>query len=75
MIFTNRSPEDINISIEGQQLVKSEHERFLGVIIDSKLSWRQHTKQLKTKISRNAGVTIKLKSSVANKAQKMLYIG
>ena len=39
MIFTNRSPEDIDISIEGQRLVKSEHERFLGVIIDSKFSW------------------------------------
>ena len=73
MIFSNRSPEDINISIEGQQLVKSEHERFLGVIIDSKLSWRQHIKQLKTKISRNAGVMLKLKSSIPNKAQKMLY--
>ena len=73
MIFSNRSPEDINISIEGQQLVKSEHERFLGVIIDSKLSWRQHIKQLKTKISRNAGVMMKLKSSIPNKARKMLY--
>ena len=78
MIFTNnRSPEDIlNISIEGQRLVKSEHERFLGVIIDSKLSWRQHIKQLKTRLSiemlstRNAGVMMKLKSSIPNKAKK-----
>ena len=81
MIFTNnRSPEDIlNISIEGQRLVKSEHERFLGVIIDSKLSWSQHIKQLKTRLSiemlstRNAGVMMKLKSSIPNKAKKMLY--
>ena len=71
MIFTNRSPEDINI--EGQQVVKSEHKRFVSVIIESKLSWRQHSKQLKTKISRNAGVMMKPKSSISNKAQKMLY--
>ena len=71
MIFTYRSPEDINISIEAQRLMKSEHERLAGFIIDSKLSWSHHNKQLK--ISRNAGVMIKLKSSIPNKAQKILY--
>ena len=73
MIFSNKSPSDINISIGGQRLVQSEHERFLGVIIDSKLSWAQHIRQLKTKISRNAGVMIKLKNIIPHKAQKMLY--
>ncbi len=73
MIFTNKASGDINVSIEGKRILKSEHERFLGVIIDSKLNWTQHIKQLKTKISRNAGVMIKLKSIIPYKAQRMLY--
>ena len=73
MIFSNKSPQDININIGGQRLKQSQHERFLGIIIDSKLSWVQHTKQLKNKISRNSGVMMKLKSTIPHKAQKMLY--
>ena len=43
---------------------------FVGVIIDSKPSWSQHIKQLKTKISKNVGVMIKLKSSIQKKSAK-----
>ena len=73
MIFTNKRREDIHVSIDGNRLKKSEHERFLGVIIDSKLNWTQHIKHLKTKISRNAGVMYKLKGIIPHAASKMLY--
>ena len=73
MIFTNKRREDIHVTIDGKRLKKSEHERFLGVIIDSKLNWTQHIKHLKTKISRNAGVMYKLKGIIPHAAIKMLY--
>ena len=62
-----------HLSIDGKRLKISEHERFLGVIIDSKLNWTQHIKHLKTKISRNAGVMYKLKGIIPHAALKMLY--
>ena len=73
MIFTNKAREDIDISINGQRLKQSDHERFLGVIIDSKLNWTPHIMHLKTKISRNAGVMYKLKGLVPSSVLKMLY--
>ncbi|MCP4489717.1 MAG: reverse transcriptase family protein, partial [Gammaproteobacteria bacterium] len=73
MIFTNKARGDIDISIYGKQLKKSDHERFLGVIIDSKLNWTPHITHLKTKISRNAGVMYKLKGLVPSSVLKMLY--
>ena len=73
MIFTNKRREDINISLEGKRLLKSEHERFLGVIIDSRLNWAQHIQHLKTKVSRNAGVMYKLKGLVPHNVLKLLY--
>ena len=73
MIFTNRTKEDINISIAGVRIKQSEQERFLGVIIDSKLNWTQHIKHLTTKVSRNAGILYKLKGLVPNSALKMIY--
>ncbi len=73
MIFTNKRREDINISLEGKRLIKSEHERFLGVIIDTKLNWAQHITNLKTKVSRNAGVMYKLKGLVPHNVLKLLY--
>ena len=73
MIFSNRATDDINVSVGGVRLKQSEKERFLGVIIDSKLNWNDHIRQLATKISRNSGILYKLKGLVPGKTLKMLY--
>ena len=73
MIFTNKRKEDININIGGVRIKQSDQERFLGIIIDSKLNWTQHIKHLTTKVSRNAGILYKLKGLVPNSALKMIF--
>ena len=73
MIFSNRATDDININIGGVRLKQSERERFLGVIIDSKLNWNAHVQQLATKISRNSGILYKLKGLVPGKTLRTLY--
>ena len=73
MIFSNKATEDINISIGGVRLKQSERERFLGVIIDSKLNWNEHVRQLTSKISRNSGILYKLKGLVPGNTLKTLY--
>ena len=50
-----------------------EQERFLGVIIDNRLSWSRHINQLSTKISRNSGILYRLKGIVPHSVIKLLY--
>ena len=73
MVFANKKKSEIDIQLNGQRLKESEHERFLGVILDSKLNWKHHIMYLSTKISRNAGILYKLKGIVPDKVMKMLY--
>ena len=73
MILTNKKTEDIEIYMGGERLKQSDHENFLGVIINTKLNWAHHIRHLATKESRNAGILYKLKGSVPNKALKVIY--
>ena len=73
MIFTNKVREDIDVRLNGIRLNHSDHEKFLGVIIDSKLNWTHHLKNLATKVSRNAGVLYKLKGIVPHKTLMLIY--
>ena len=47
--------------------------KFLGVYIDSKLSWKHHISQLSLTISRNIGVLYKLRQKLPDSAMLTLY--
>ena len=51
----------------------TESERFLGVIIDSKLNWMTHIAKLACKLSRYAGILYKLWGLVPNRVLKLVY--
>ena len=44
MVFSNKnaSKPDSQISIDGHSIDETDHTKFLGVIIDSKLDWKNH---------------------------------
>ena len=74
MIFSNRRDiEDIDIRISNTKIERTYEERFLGVIMDSKLSWNAHRQKLASKLSQNAGILQKLKNIVPQKVVKLLY--
>ena len=54
--FTNFAPKLGNIPIERKNVA-----RFLGVLIDEKLTWKHHITAIKTKMSRYIGILYKLK--------------
>ena len=75
MVFTNKKVDlsSIEVTLDNTKIKKSDEERFLGVIMDSKLNWKAHIKRLASKISRNAGILYKLKGIVPNIVLRMVY--
>jgi hypothetical protein len=53
IIFGKQNPKEFDLEIEGKLLTKINSTKFLGVIIDSQLSWKDHIQYLETKIVRN----------------------
>ena len=62
-----------NILIDGLPLVEKEFTKFLGVTIDSQLTWKNHIDHICTSASRGVGVLNKLKYFFPRKTLYMLY--
>ena len=63
----------INLSINNEKLKQENYTKYLGIIIDEKLNWKQHIKQVNIKISKGIGVLYKLRHSVLKNTLRMLY--
>ena len=64
MIFQSSKKKSItkeNLFINGNMIRKVESTKFLGVIIDSKLSWSEHIHHIKNKISKSIGIIHKVR--------------
>ena len=75
MVFTNKfiSNDPLELFLNETKIKITESERFLGVIMDSKLNWKTHISKLACKLSRNAGILYKLKGLVPNSVLKLVY--
>ena len=75
MIFQNKHStyKDLNITIDGT-IVKQVHTvKFLGLLIDSHLTWKPQIDHLCSKISKIIGVLYKIKHFVPPSVLKILY--
>ena len=61
------------ISIEGVNIEKVSEIKFLGVLIDDKISWKPHIKYIQGKISRSISVINKAKMSLDFESLYILY--
>ena len=61
MVFTNkRSPAStIKLEINNERIEETCKTKFLGVIIDNKLTWKEHINYISGKIARGIGIIIK----------------
>ena len=52
MVFSNKnaSKPDLQISIDGHSIDETDRTKFLGVIIDSKLNWKNHISYITGKL-------------------------
>ena len=65
--------EKLNIKLDGVSLNRVSSTKFLGVIIDENLTWKNHIDAISKTISRNTGMLTKLKHFVPENILYSLY--
>ena len=58
---TKKTVETLNIKIKGEQIQEKDYTKYLGILIDNKLSWNCHIKHVNLKISKGIGILTKLR--------------
>ena len=75
MVFTNKErPETISLNINGSIIQERTESKFLGVILDNKLTWHAHVKHISSKISKSIAIVRMLKDTFPKHILKILYI-
>ena len=62
-----------NLTINGIIIERVSSFNFLGLTIDEKMTWKQHTIKIANKISRSLGIMRKLKNFIPLRIMKLLY--
>ena len=63
----------ITLKIHKKAITENEYIKYLGIMVDSTLSWNIHIDKISETISRATGLLYKIRPSVNNKNLKMLY--
>ena len=73
MFISNRATDCPPIFLDNVPLQFQSSVKFLGIMIDHKLNFRDHIKMIKNKLSKNVGILYKVKSLVPPETLKSLY--
>ena len=71
--FNKPLTKKITLKIYKKAISEKDHVEYLGIVIDSTLSWRNHIDTVATKISKTIGLLYKLRYFVDTKIIKTLY--
>lgn len=63
----------VKLIIDDENIEQVKHTKFLGVIIDDKLSWKKHISLVHGKLSKSIGMLIKARQMLNQKALITLY--
>ena len=61
------------IYMNGSELNRTHHVKYLGIIIDDRLNWIQHITYVKNKISKGIGIMYKARTYLSKKCMSNLY--
>ena len=74
MLFGNcRGNMTVQLEIDGVEIERVTQNKFLGITIDDKLSWKSHIKHVRTKISKSISILNKAKQFLDHKSLRTLY--
>ena len=67
--------DNITIKIDKKKIHRETHVHFLGVLLDSVLSWKTHLTELSKKLSRTVGLFYKIRHYAPQDTLILLYQG
>ena len=76
MIFTrqrNLNINAMNLRVAGKPIERKKVAKFLGVLVDEKMTWVHHIKAIKSRMSRYIGVLYRLRHILPLKARLMIF--
>ncbi len=63
----------VNIKINNTTLLEKDNIKYLGVLFDNKLNWKQHIQHVNMKISKGIGILAKLRHFLPSSTLRNLY--
>jgi len=75
MLSTSRKHNfaSFKVTINNHTISAEDNLKYLGVLLDNKLSWKPHVQKVKTQLSRACGVLSKLKHYTSQTVLKVVY--
>ena len=75
MLLTSRkhNPASFKIIMNNHNISPEDNLKYLGVLLDNKLSWKPHVQKVKTQLSRACGILSKLKYYTTLPELKVVY--
>jgi len=74
MLLTSRKLNPASLkAIINNHISPEDHLKHLGVLLDSKLSWKPHVQKVKTQLSKACGILSKLKHYATLPVLKVVY--
>ena len=70
---TKQTVETLKIKIKGEQIQEKDYTKYLGTLIDSKLSWNCHIKHANLKISKGIGILTRLRRYLSKGVLRTLF--
>ena len=66
-------PQRITLKLNGTTLYESNKIKYLGIIMDDRLTWKHHITELSKKISKSIGIIFKMKNLCPQRISVSLY--
>jgi hypothetical protein len=73
MLFGKGGKHNINIKIEGTTIELVKETKFLGVLLDSGITWKQHAAYISKKISKSLGILARARTFLNRVTLRQLY--
>ena len=68
-----KNSHNIEIQINKQIIEQVNNAKFLGLILDKELTWKQHIKLVETKISKMSGILVRARRYISISTLKTIY--
>ena len=73
ILSIKEKPQDLNLNIGNSCIERTAVQKFLGIYIDDRINFGEHTSKISTKLSRGVGILRKMKQIVPRNVLKQLF--